>query len=898
MTKMPLFDPTEILDSSKVDEAHLQTHTMRRFRHPRKITGPMMGARPTLAFAGKTVAFQTYVHVSALDHIPADLRSSFETAVLIAGMSKDGPNVVRFDPENKSVALLCYPGFFDFAFPSLSNSCKVQLTTKEVSRRNYRGSFNPPILHRKELLLSPDDPRRHEFSALTSELESLGLFDDPVRIGFRLQWNNLLKERGFRVVGHQLVPIGNDESSQPERDDFLPGSEVLRHLTALTRTSLSAPVQLMLRHGLADETKSVFDYGCGKGGDVRGLATLGISCSGWDPYYAPTIGQHPADVVNLGFVINVIEDPVERRAALTRAWDLTNEVLIIATMIASEGPVQGIPFADGILTSRKTFQKYYTQAELRSYIETAIGEYAIAAGPGIFFVFKDKQSEQRFQRSRQMARIRIVPSIDTLQPRIIGSARAERKRAPSVYERHRDLIDEVWRCAVELGREPELEEFHRSSEIENAIGSVHRAFRAALVHHGSDAITQGRRQRADELLVVLALEQFEKRKPYKKREQRFQRDVRSFFGSYARAIVEARSLLLSVGDPQSIERACLDAVEAGLGWLVPGKSLQLHTELVPRLPPVLRVYVGCATLLYGDIAHADLVKIHIRSGKVSFMRYNGFSELPLPELEERTKVNLRTQEMRVFSYGTEYARPLLYLKSRFINEEHARYPDQQAFDEQLGALGLLAPNGPEPAADHFFWMLRQIRRKIVAFRIEGDDSTPSLDEKCGHTFTYRQLIECGETQARLRLSNQPKSGESYTALFDLATQILDPIVEYFGSIEITYGFCSHEMARHITARIAPKLDQHAALERDAKGHLICSRGGAAVDFSVRDEDMRGVAEWIIATLPFDRLYYYGVTKPLHVSYGPMHARRAYEMTMSASGRLIPRPFRVKGDAGH
>ena len=55
----------------------------------------------------------------------------------------------------------------------------------------------------------------------------------------------------------------------------------------------------------------------------------------------------------------------------------------------------------------------------------------------------------------------------------------------------------------------------------------------------------------------------------------------------------------------------------GLGWLDADHSLQLHTSLVPRLDPILRVYVGCATALYGDVLSADLVKIHIQSGKVT-----------------------------------------------------------------------------------------------------------------------------------------------------------------------------------------------------------------------------------------------------------------------------------------
>jgi hypothetical protein len=41
----------------------------------------------------------------------------------------------------------------------------------------------------------------------------------------------------------------------------------------------------------------------------------------------------PADVVNIGYVINVIEDTAERRQALLKAWSLTQKVLIVAAQV-------------------------------------------------------------------------------------------------------------------------------------------------------------------------------------------------------------------------------------------------------------------------------------------------------------------------------------------------------------------------------------------------------------------------------------------------------------------------------------------------------------------------------------------------------------------------------------
>jgi hypothetical protein len=158
-------------------------------------------------------------------------------------------------------------------------------------------------------------------------------------------------------------------------------------------------------------------------------------------------------------------------------------------------------------------------------------------------------------------------------------------------------------------------------------------------------------------------------------------------------------------------------------------------------------------------------------------------------------------------------------------------------------------------------------------------SIPDLDVPCGGNFVFRDFVECGETQARLKLRNIPLRAESYNALHSLATRILDPLIEYFGAIKLTYGFCSPELSRHIRERVAPSLDQHVCEEQKSNGSLNCSRGGAACDFLIEDEDMREVAKWIVENLPFDRLYYYGNDRPLHISWTDAPSFKAYEMRL-------------------
>jgi hypothetical protein len=52
--------------------------------------------------------------------------------------------------------------------------------------------------------------------------------------------------------------------------------------------------------------------------DVEALKALGYDAKGWDPAFQPNAPKVKSDVVNLGFVLNVIEEPQERADALPR----------------------------------------------------------------------------------------------------------------------------------------------------------------------------------------------------------------------------------------------------------------------------------------------------------------------------------------------------------------------------------------------------------------------------------------------------------------------------------------------------------------------------------------------------------------------------------------------------
>jgi hypothetical protein len=166
-----------------------------------------------------------------------------------------------------------------------------------------------------------------------------------------------------------------------------------------------------------------------------------------------------------------------------------------------------------------------------------------------------------------------------------------------------------------------------------------------------------------------------------------------------------------------------------------------------------------------------------------------------------------------------------------------------------------------------------------------------LDSSCGRYLKYKDLIECGETQQALQIQNRPTQPETYTALLDLANNLLDPIIDYFGMIKLSYGFCSGDLSKKIRGKIAPKLDQHASHELNRLGNRICERGGAAVDFIVEYEDMFEVSQWIAENLEFDRLYFYGSSRPIHLSFSGSPTKQITVMRPSEkSQKLIPRSY--------
>lgn len=230
----------------------------------------------------------------------------------------------------------------------------------------------------------------------------------------------------------------------------------------------------------------------------------------------------------------------------------------------------------------------------------------------------------------------------------------------------------------------------------------------------------------DDTSVYLALGFFERRKSFGTHSLRVRRDIKTFWGSYKTAKDEAQRLLFSIADTDVIRNACLEASQQGLGYLDGEHSLTIHTSLANELPAALRIYLGCASKLYGEVEETDLIKLHIQSGKVSLMLYDDFEGQALPLLIERVKINLRRQRIDFFEYGEEFPPQPLYLKSRYIYEGFPHYCKQQHFDEILSQLDLFAHGEHGPNMETLQSLLEAQSWERHNFCLEKSNQTTSI----------------------------------------------------------------------------------------------------------------------------------------------------------------------------
>jgi DNA phosphorothioation-associated putative methyltransferase len=850
---------------------------------------------------GKRIGDVTYVHCGQVARLSSSLLRMVESATSVAQSQSEIPyNVIKISERQDQVSFLSYQDLIETPFPALLASLSVNLGSRTATMRRYDQRKNPPILHRKELLLGKQHLRYEEFALLTRTLESLGLFGETARIGTKNEWSELLKAVGISLEGHVVV-----RHSKSRDSDAVP--DVARHRTAMVRSSLSVPVQTLIRFGFLKPGGSLFDYGCGRGDDVALLTADGFEASGWDPYFAPEAERRTAQVVNLGYVLNVIENPAERITTVQKAFSFVEDVLIIAALIEGQkARAAAKRYRDGIITTRGTFQKYFHQSELNDLIESALGFEPVPVGPGLFVVFRSEEKRENFILNRPRRRSSLA-----------APTMRARKRLRITLEDDADvqMAEKVWRLSLDLGRHPSPREVPEDIVAWGVrkFGSFRRTVSWLTDHFGESELNQAAKYRRDSLLTYIALALFRQKKLRTLLSRDVKQETKRIFGSLSMAESLATDLLLAIADADMLADSCIAVADQGNGSIDAKGRLLVSTAQLELIPPEIRILVGIAEWLGGGLAEFDLIVISPRRAVVTFAKYRNFAEENFPVLEERLRANLARRSVKYLPEASNEPARVLVGKSHFVASlvdadplahldaairqsspqtipKHNCTPNELAY-----AIGQTGRTWSDVAIGDFFTSLNGGRKAVTdtGHRILNHSILPSLDDRCGRFLKFRELVECGETQNHALLPNLPQQAETFGALMKLANLIIDPVIDEYGLIKLTYGFCSSELSRLIKRRVAPRADQHAAHELNRKGQPICKRLGAAVDFLVEFESMLEVAQWVVQNCEFDRLYFYGDDRPIHVSVGDENARYVALMKPRVDGGLIPASTKIE-----
>lgn len=160
---------------------------------------------------GKRLPDAIYLHKSAFEKESSAIRDFLYTKIHSLEGKNITWNIIKLFRKEFKISLLNYPDFFSSSYPELHSSTVLNLTDGTYSKRDYKKSDNPPILHRKETFILPSHPSVSLFRELTREGELAGLYQDARSIGFKKNWQELIAQKGYTLADGRLTPLMKNE---------------------------------------------------------------------------------------------------------------------------------------------------------------------------------------------------------------------------------------------------------------------------------------------------------------------------------------------------------------------------------------------------------------------------------------------------------------------------------------------------------------------------------------------------------------------------------------------------------------------------------------------------------------------------------------------------------------
>ena len=315
-----------------------------------------------------------------------------------------------------------------------------------------------------------------------------------------------------------------------------------------------------------------------------------------------------------------------------------------------------------------TFQKYFEHHELRDWLESIVDERPISAAPGIFYLFRNETTRQsylstRYKRHTTSTKVRI---------------------SDQLYETHKELFESLESFIHDRGRPPAPLEDPQADALATAIGSIKQAYAVLRRVTGKEHWEQVKQDRTEDLLVYLALNQFEGRPKFGQLPTELQHDIKALLSNYTNACSKADELLYSIGNLELLKKE-MDSSPVGKDTPT---ALYIHTSAVDELPLLLRLYAGCAMTFVGQVAGANILKLRKDKPKVSFLSYPEFEKKPHPALVKSLSVDLQTFRFKVRRYSESKNPPILHRKEEFISESNDLYAKFSRLTTQEEKWGL------------------------------------------------------------------------------------------------------------------------------------------------------------------------------------------------------------------
>lgn len=421
------------------------------------------------------------------------------------------------------------------------------------------------------------------------------------------------------------------------------------------------PARQALIDGVLQPGWTTLDYGSGRGGDIARLLHLGLHAIGWDPHHGGARPEEPQDVVTVIYVINVIEDPAERKAVLRDAWSLTQRCLVVSTrLIWEHKQVNGISLGDGTLTKRNTFQHLFTPAELRQLVSEVTETRIVSPLPGIVYAFRHDSDRLAYLARRAIPQQAWHEGTDTQSAlAAVVDFLQQRGRMPTVEETPDALLP----------------------LLRHLTGT--QLAKITLQVANTERVEEGRRQSILNTLLLLGIEVFNGRSQLQSLPISIQADIRAFFSSYKEASRRADRLLLKLRDDAYVR----NVMNNSIGKMTP-TAIYVHRRAADYLPVLLKLYEHCGSVAVGRPAGWDVVKLAHRGRSVSWLGYPDFDRDPHPRLAWSYSVDMRALEGTYRSYLDSPNRPLLHRKHEFLHPSDPDVPKYQRLTDQEIRAGL------------------------------------------------------------------------------------------------------------------------------------------------------------------------------------------------------------------